>query len=92
MAKQIKDKRKVTFKCFAPTAKSVAVAGDFTNWEAAPIPLRKQPDGTWAKTVTLPPGKYEYRFKVDGQWQDDPECTERVPNPFGTYNCVRVVE
>jgi len=92
MARQITDKRKITFKCFAPTAKSVAVAGDFTNWEAAPIALRKQPDGTWVKTVSLPPGKYQYRFIVDDQWQDDPQCPERVPNPFGTCNCVRVVD
>jgi hypothetical protein len=25
---------------------------------------------------------------VDGEWRDDPNCTERVPNPFGSENCV----
>jgi len=34
------------------------------------------------------PGRYEYRFVVDGQWRDDPACTERVPNGFGSENCV----
>ncbi len=92
MARRITDKRKVTFKCFAPTARSVAVAGDFTNWEAAPIALRKQADGTWVKTVSLPPGCYQYKFIVDNQWQEDTQCSERVPNPFGTCNSVRVVE
>jgi len=29
---------------------------------------------------------------VDGEWQNDPNCTEYVENPFGTLNCVKRVE
>jgi len=36
----------------------------------------------------LTPGRYEYRFLVDGQWRNDPECAECVANPFGSENCV----
>jgi hypothetical protein len=28
---------------------------------------------------------------VDGQWCEDPECTVRVPNPFGGFDMVRQV-
>ncbi|MXW77650.1 MAG: hypothetical protein F4Z57_01385, partial [Gemmatimonadetes bacterium] len=38
--------------------------------------------------VTLPLGKHEYRFVVDGEWRDDPQCEERRPNSFGTTNCI----
>ena len=36
----------------------------------------------------MPPGSYEYRFVVDGQWVDDPEVNELIPNPFGSANAV----
>jgi len=42
----------------------------------------------WKKTISLPPGRYEYRLLVDGQWQDDPQCPLRQPNQFGGENCV----
>jgi hypothetical protein len=45
----------------------------------------------WSKTLSLDPGSYQYRLLVDGQWQDDPQCLQRVPNTYGTENCVRVV-
>jgi len=28
---------------------------------------------------------------VDGEWQDDPACSDRVPSPFGSENCVLFV-
>jgi hypothetical protein len=47
--------------------------------------------GKWAKELALPPGRYEYRFVIDGQWVDDPAANETVPNPFGGSNAVLVV-
>jgi 1,4-alpha-glucan branching enzyme len=84
-------KKKVTFSLVAPDAQAVSLAGCFTNWDQAPIALRKDKTGVWKKTVSLEAGEYEYRFLVDGQWQDDPQCDQRVPNQFGTQNCLRVV-
>jgi len=84
-------KQKVTFSYVAPNAQSVLLAGDFTGWQDAPVSLKKEKNGEWKKTVSLAPGKYEYRLLVDGQWQDDPQCPIRQPNQFGSYNCVRVV-
>jgi 1,4-alpha-glucan branching enzyme len=79
---------KQTFSFSAPEAHSVLLAGDFTRWLKNPIPLRKQPDGVWRTTASLKPGTYHYRFVVDGEWRDDPECTVRVQNPLGTQNDV----
>ena len=77
-----------TFSYKAPTAHSVLLAGDFTHWMKEPIPMRKLPDGVWKATTTLSPGTYHYRFVVDGEWQDDPECKMRVQNPYGTEDDV----
>ncbi|HVV02099.1 MAG TPA: isoamylase early set domain-containing protein, partial [Verrucomicrobiae bacterium] len=84
-------KLKAVFSFHAPQAESVLLAGDFTGWQQAPIPLRKLKGGVWKKTISLPAGRYEYRLLVDGNWQDDPSCLERVPNQYGGQNCVCVV-
>ena len=89
MAKQKTEK--VTFSFKAPDAQSVLLAGDFTGWQQAPLDLKKDKSGVWTKTVSLPPGRYEYKLLVDGNWQDDPSCQDRQPNQFGGHNCVCVV-
>ncbi|HWH68134.1 MAG TPA: isoamylase early set domain-containing protein [Candidatus Sulfotelmatobacter sp.] len=91
MAKPKTPKQKVTFSYSAPEAQHVLLAGDFTGWQQAPLSLKKFKGGVWKKTISLPPGKYEYRLLVDGQWQDDPQCPNRTPNQFGGQNCVCIV-
>jgi len=92
MAKIKNPKQKVTFSYVAPEAQSVVLAGDFTGWEQAPLSFKKNKSGVWKKTVSLPPGHYEYRLLVDGKWQDDPQCPHRRPNHFGGQNCVCIVD
>src|SRR5258705_5218820 len=84
--------KKEAFTYFAPSADNVMLMGDFTEWEQNPISLKKQKDGTWKATVPLEPGEHQYRFLVDGKWQDDSECSERRPNSFGEQNCIRHVQ
>lgn len=79
------------FTITAPGAASVALVGDFTHWQEKPIALKPVGGGQWKASVPLSPGTYHYRFLVDGEWRDDPECTLRVANPFGTENAVRQV-
>jgi 1,4-alpha-glucan branching enzyme len=85
-------RQKVTFSYAAPKAQSVLLAGDFTGWQQAPLKLKKGKDGVWKTAVSLPPGIYEYRMLVDGQWENDPQCPTRRPNQFGGENCVCKVE
>ncbi len=72
----------------APKAASVQLVGDFTHWDEEPINMQKGAEGVWSTTVELPPGSHTYRFLVDGQWQDDPQCARREPNPYGGQNAV----
>jgi 1,4-alpha-glucan branching enzyme len=84
-------KRKEAFELEAPAASTVLLAGDFTGWQTEPITLKKGRNGRWKTTVPLEPGCYQYRFMVDGVWMDDPIAQARVPNDFGSQNCVREV-
>jgi len=81
-------KKRVTFTLAAPEAKVVAVAGSFCDWDPNAHPLKRDGKGTWKASVLLAPGRYEYRFVVDGQWCDDLSCGEVVPNSYGGQNCV----
>ncbi len=92
MAMPKTSKQKVTFSYTAPTAKTVLVVGDFTGWQEAPVNLKKDKTGVWKKVLSLPAGRYEYRLLVDGEWRDDPQCSNRQPNQFGGENCVCVVD
>lgn len=80
-----------TFSFSAPTATSVRLVGDFTQWQQQAINLQKGADGIWRAEVTLCPGPHHYRFLVDGEWRDDPECALCVPNPYGSQDAVRQV-
>jgi len=82
-------KRKQTFHFKSPDARSVLLVGDFTHWQQRGIPMSRGKDGIWMATVELQPGKHAYRFIVDGEWSDDPECRIRVDNPYGGQDMVR---
>lgn len=76
------------FKLFAPQAKKVLLAGSFNNWDAKKLAARKDSKGTWTVKTSLKPGRHEYKFVVDGNWANDPKCTNCVPNAFGSCNCI----
>jgi 1,4-alpha-glucan branching enzyme len=80
-------KKRVTFKLIAPEAEQVILAGTFNGWDDGAT-LKRDAKGIWKTQVSLEPGRYEYRFRVDGHWRDDPECPSRIPNTFGTENCI----
>jgi 1,4-alpha-glucan branching enzyme len=88
MATQMKTTKPRTFHLNAPEARSVLLAGDFTEWQRAAIPMHRRNGGQWSATVAITPGEHHYRFIVDGQWRDDPECPLRAPNPFGSQDMV----
>jgi 1,4-alpha-glucan branching enzyme len=74
-----------------PQASEVCIAGSFNDWHPNATPMISRGGDKWAKELALPPGRYEYRFVVDGQWVDDPAAKETVSNPFGGLNAVLTV-
>jgi 1,4-alpha-glucan branching enzyme len=80
--------KKVKFSLDAPGANRVMLAGNFNNWKADTMPLSKAKKSTWEKELTLKPGKYEYKFVVDGKWIADPNNKNTVWNSLGSQNSV----
>ena len=83
----------VRFFYFAPSAKSVSIAGSFNHWNPDKDrligPDRK---GIWTIVLPLPPGRNEYRFVVDGkEWAPDPSMPS-VDDGLGDRNSLIVLE
>ena len=81
--------REVDFVLEFKDAEHVYVCGDFNDWH--PTSLRmigNAEDSLWEKRLTLQPGRYEYKFVVDGNWLHDPDARENVPNIYGSLNSV----
>ena len=76
----------------APDARSVYVAGDFNNWKTDSASMMQQVDGTWKLKVSLPAGRYRYRFVKDGEWIEDPSNTNHVMNPYGQLDSLIEVQ
>ena len=83
----------VQFVLVAPGAASVALVGDFNEWDAAATPLRVVASGdVWTVEIPLPPGRHQYAFIVDGsRWMPDPAAPRAVADDFGSPSSVVTV-
>lgn len=82
----------VIFTLPAPVqAETVALAGEFNEWSRSDTMLERGDDGTWRVTVALAPGRYRYKYVLDGvRWENDPYA-ETVSNPYGSVDSVVTV-
>lgn len=83
----------VIFRYYDPEASRVNVAGDFNNWSTQSDPMvDKNGDGEWTLFYSLPPGRYEYKFIVNGvTWIPDPRNGHTVPDGFEGRNSLLVI-
>lgn len=81
----------VRFEADFPRARSVRLTGSFCDWSAKGLPLSRREDGIWETYLALEPGRYQYRFIVDGAWLPDPHNAETVANEFGGANSLITV-
>jgi len=71
---------------------TVYVAGDFNDWSATSTPLRYDDRiGAHETVIEMPPGRYCYRFIVNGRWTADPHNQYKQVNEYGEFNSVVVV-
>jgi chromosome partitioning protein len=80
----------VVFTIEAPAAARVQLAGDFNNW-SPDLTEMVETGPVWTKTLKLPPGRYRYRYVVDGEWRRDPHNAAAEPSPFGGEDSVLVL-
>ena len=74
-----------------PNARIVAVAGSFNDWNQSQLLCGKEQDG-WACGIDLKPGKYTYKFIIDGDWILDPDNPNTEDDERGFTNSVLVVK
>ncbi|MDA3895829.1 MAG: glycogen-binding domain-containing protein [Desulfobacteraceae bacterium] len=86
LSKQTPKRRRIKFTFNAKEAAFVCLSGDFNNWSEKRHVMDEAGPGTWTKTLLLPLGVYEYKFKVDEQWVNDPQNEQLKLNCFGTEN------
>jgi hypothetical protein len=68
-------------------AHKVAIAGDFNGWDPRSDTLALSEDGSWAITLQLSRGNYQYQFIIDNTtWISDPDNPVRIEDGFGGYN------
>lgn len=69
-----------------PDARQVDVVGSWNNWQPTPM---TRADGTFFTVLHLPPGRYEYMFRVDGErWVQDPGAPLSRDDGFGRRNSI----
>jgi 1,4-alpha-glucan branching enzyme len=81
----------VVFTVEAPHALQVQIAGDFNDWK--PERTIMKPEGRlWRTTLMLDPGRYRYRYVIDGEWLTDPMNPLVEPSPFSGNDSLLVLE
>jgi 1,4-alpha-glucan branching enzyme len=85
--------REVAFVLSSREAEEVYLCGDFNEWLPRSLPMiRHGEDHWWEKRLALAPGRYEYKFIVNGVWVHNPDAAENVPNVYGSLNSVVEVQ
>lgn len=77
----------VIFAYYDPAARNVQIAGDFSDWKPlSHPPVRRGKEGVWRVKLALNPGRYQYKYIVDGQWKIDPYNDDVMTNEAGVNN------
>ncbi|MCX5680178.1 MAG: AAA family ATPase [Candidatus Omnitrophica bacterium] len=88
-ARQEPVNREVDFTMSAPDAREIYLVGDFNHWKINDESrLARLEDGKWVKKMGLEPGRYRYKFVVDGEWTIDKQNNDREQNAFGTFDSI----
>ncbi len=61
------------------------------GWSTQDYRMIRQ-NGKWVFPLFLKPGKYRYKFLLDGTWIPDPKNTLYEANEYDTYNSVIWIE
>lgn len=76
-----------------PGEKEVSLFGQFNSWDRHNLPMKDlNGDGVLEVEIPLDPGRYEYKFFVDGREVVDPANPVKVSNGMGDFNSLRIIE
>ena len=77
-----------------PNARVVALAGSFNDWNQSQVLCGKEgkEGDEWVCRIDLAPGKYTYKFIIDGDWILDPANPDTEDDERGITNSVLTVK
>jgi glycosidase len=76
----------------AATPKKIFLAGSFNGWSGDKLPLSGPGEHSeYTVDVPLKPGRYAYKFVVDGKWTLDPANPQTEDNGMGDKNSVIIM-
>lgn len=82
-------RKKVVIECTEDPDADVFVAGTFNNWEPEKKPMVPvDNNGLYQAVLMLPPGQYEYKLVISGDWRLDTSNPNWTLNGLGTLNSV----
>jgi cyclomaltodextrinase len=91
---KLQPKKKYHFT-YKPKGKpsQVNLFGQFNSWDRGNLPMDDADgDGIYEISIPLDPGRYEYKFFVDGKELIDSKNPVKVPNGLGDFNSVLIVD
>ncbi len=71
-------------------ADEVILTGSFNNWSTQGVRMERIKSG-WSVSLNLEPGKYLYKFIVNGRWMKDPNNLLQENDGENGYNSVHYV-
>jgi cyclomaltodextrinase / maltogenic alpha-amylase / neopullulanase len=73
--------------------KEISLFGQFNSWDRHNLPMiDTNGDGIVEVEIPLDPGRYEYKFFIDGREVVDPANPNKVSNGMGDFNSLRIIE
>lgn len=69
----------------------VLVSGSFNGWRKDGYRMQRR-NNSWIFPIHLQPGRYTYKFVIDGEWITDPDNPYYEKNEFDTDNSVLWIE
>lgn len=79
--------KEIFFEYCAEPGCNICMAGSFNNWQ--PQELKDNGHvGKYTAIVTLPAGRHEYKFVVNGVWLHDANNPHTAGNSYGSLNSV----
>ncbi len=87
------ERSRILFSYHDDDASTVALCGDFNDWNPSANRCRKIGDGLWhAEIACQPAGKYRYKFLIDGtRWIEDPSHGLKEDDGLGGLNSILVI-
>ena len=83
------NKKRVKLTLNAEPGAKIFIVGSFNNWSMEQNQLLdRKGNGLYSCSLLLPPGTYEYKFKIDDFWSIDPGNLKFTKNELGTLNSV----